>query len=1280
MITRFTSRAAFRRLFASTSHATEMIAALEPRVLLTYTINGTAGNDLITLNTGGAGYIVTLNGAQVANSADPNIILAGNGGDDYIRLYSVQSGASVTVRGGLGNDTVEVGNGSLFDYLRGHVYLEELAGQGNDQLVIEDTADTTIPDHSVRVRDNLLTTGSSSLVGVHYDDNVEIKTLNCSSAADTVNVESPASGMTINLGAGNDTVRYGSLSANNLPDFMAFGAVNGGSGFDRVTFVDSSGPSTVQRDYFIDPTRIENQTLSGVEDAELLVRWAFNGGNTVRMTGRGSTDGLLGSIKMSGIDTGLQIGTAAVPVDVSAMSLSLDVAMGHGLINIYDTKDAILVSPWNIFTTFAGQVVSRGFTSLVLRDADEAPIFINAGPTNDQFSVSQTVPGSAFYLDGGGGDDSLYTSNANFQDNDLDEVFLGFIFRFNGGPGQDYMDLDDTADEIGDGDEVYHLLGDALNKGANDLIEWGVAGGGDDDVELVRLAAGAENNTIYFRGPRRFGARVAYIIDAGAGNDYITNYIPDFGWNGGDLSWSYHDATVVGGAGNDTLAIDDTANNAASRSYHFDASYRMLAPSNITFDASIETLSLEASEGSGPIRIDAKPANMQLTVNGRGGDDVFTVGGGDIDSKGFTTSNTTLTGGGGIDSITFDDRLDDYQHAANENEIYTLENNTFRKDLGGMLYFTFEHQTIQTADVLGGSFLIDNTVNINNNSINFLSTTIIGGSVRGNGVYVSTGNITNLSGNFAFHLGTSGGNAVFLNDQNNAQPAEYSVQSTSMTRSINFANPRTIAYSGLNFLIINGGSSIDLMEFMGTPAGMISFANGNAGNDFLSVGGGPGGMAALLGRVDLDGGANVDTVYFDNGQNTAANTATLTRTTFSVNAGPVHNYANFEAANVYLGNGPTDARINGASIPTQVSGGNANDIFAVGNGDIDANISFGVTVTLSGGAGNDQIRLNDLNDTTTLFDNQYFLQVVGGADQLLRRPGTFGLQWTAASWTGMESAILDASNINSTIEVLDTLTPLRVNGNAGSDTIRVADTTASVTVNGGAGIDSLTVNSDNGPGDAPATVIIDTSDDVGFLEVKIGGTLRILPGVVLALTGPPFVSNFGAIDLAGGSLLLRAGGGGQLPSTIRNQIIAGRNGGAWNGSSANGAINSSLAAGANPTDAIGYGLGSQIAPTSIGPFAISPADTLIRYTYYGDADLNGVVNFDDYSRIDNGFLNNRTGWVNGDFDYNNVINFDDYALIDLAFNTQGAPLRPLVAGRVPAAKDTRSLALEARSI
>jgi hypothetical protein len=64
----------------------------------------------------------------------------------------------------------------------------------------------------------------------------------------------------------------------------------------------------------------------------------------------------------------------------------------------------------------------------------------------------------------------------------------------------------------------------------------------------------------------------------------------------------------------------------------------------------------------------------------------------------------------------------------------------------------------------------------------------------------------------------------------------------------------------------------------------------------------------------------------------------------------------------------------------------------------------------------------------------------------------------------------------------------------------------------------------------------------------------------------------------------------------------------------------------------------------------------VKYTYYGDTDFNGKVNFDDYVRTDNGFNNHLAGWLNGDFDGNGAVNFDDYVLIDLAFNTQSGTL------------------------
>ncbi len=69
-------------------------------------------------------------------------------------------------------------------------------------------------------------------------------------------------------------------------------------------------------------------------------------------------------------------------------------------------------------------------------------------------------------------------------------------------------------------------------------------------------------------------------------------------------------------------------------------------------------------------------------------------------------------------------------------------------------------------------------------------------------------------------------------------------------------------------------------------------------------------------------------------------------------------------------------------------------------------------------------------------------------------------------------------------------------------------------------------------------------------------------------------------------------------------------------------------------------------------------DVLGRYTYIGDANLNGVVSFDDYVGMDNAFfgLIPNLGWATGDINFDGLINFDDYSFVDQAFFFQGSPL------------------------
>jgi hypothetical protein len=79
--------------------------------------------------------------------------------------------------------------------------------------------------------------------------------------------------------------------------------------------------------------------------------------------------------------------------------------------------------------------------------------------------------------------------------------------------------------------------------------------------------------------------------------------------------------------------------------------------------------------------------------------------------------------------------------------------------------------------------------------------------------------------------------------------------------------------------------------------------------------------------------------------------------------------------------------------------------------------------------------------------------------------------------------------------------------------------------------------------------------------------------------------------------------------------------------------------------------------TSFGGVAVGAADVLVAFTYFGDADLNGVVDGDDYFLLNNGYLNGLSGWLNGDFDYNGVVDGTDYFLLNNGFLNQGSGLR-----------------------
>jgi hypothetical protein len=136
-------------------------------------------------------------------------------------------------------------------------------------------------------------------------------------------------------------------------------------------------------------------------------------------------------------------------------------------------------------------------------------------------------------------------------------------------------------------------------------------------------------------------------------------------------------------------------------------------------------------------------------------------------------------------------------------------------------------------------------------------------------------------------------------------------------------------------------------------------------------------------------------------------------------------------------------------------------------------------------------------------------------------------------------------------------------------------------------------------------------------------------------------------NIGNGAVVIAYTNGVSPVSTIRSYIQSGFNNFNWNGPGITSSVAATDAATGEPyggNSAIGYADNNDLGRTDI------PANSvLVRFTYYGDADLNGKVDlndFDDWLYGYTGGLDAEGGvsWSVGDFDYDNHVTLDDFDL------------------------------------
>lgn len=178
--------------------------------------------------------------------------------------------------------------------------------------------------------------------------------------------------------------------------------------------------------------------------------------------------------------------------------------------------------------------------------------------------------------------------------------------------------------------------------------------------------------------------------------------------------------------------------------------------------------------------------------------------------------------------------------------------------------------------------------------------------------------------------------------------------------------------------------------------------------------------------------------------------------------------------------------------------------------------------------------------------------------------------------------------------------------------------------------------------DAPASLAVDYFREA---SLTVSGTASTNAGAAPSVLGTLVIDAGATLDMADNKLILDYTGASPV-DTVRQYLLSAR------------LISSVANADGQHRLAIGYAEASQLGVATWGGVGVDGTAVVTKLTYFGDANLDGKVNADDFALIDRGLAKHLAGWTAGDFNYDNVINAADYLLIDRVYVQQGGVMSP----------------------
>jgi hypothetical protein len=220
-----------------------------------------------------------------------------------------------------------------------------------------------------------------------------------------------------------------------------------------------------------------------------------------------------------------------------------------------------------------------------------------------------------------------------------------------------------------------------------------------------------------------------------------------------------------------------------------------------------------------------------------------------------------------------------------------------------------------------------------------------------------------------------------------------------------------------------------------------------------------------------------------------------------------------------------------------------------------------------------------------------------------------------------------------------------------------------LTVSGG----SVRFNSDAGAGGANLSMAVNTGGSITLASTQHVKNLTVSPGASAVMIGArqllmaqdvSLVDATAELDLGSSDMVIRSPQTTTL-SQIANLVKTARDSG-WGGTG----ITSSAAKQSGITTLVPLlndnGAGGMFLSQLDGETLLQ-TDIIVRYTYIGDVDLNGIVNAADFAAMKMGSINQAqlqrpVAYTDGDIDFNGIINAADFALAKNTSINQGTPL------------------------